>query len=572
MALRAAKQLYPEIEFHLIVRDSFAELAQKVDWIDQVIVLPTAALLSPLVNKHRGAGLKELAQWLKPHVQSYWDFVINWTYSDASSYLTAILPGRVKAGLSRGSDNQITALDGWSHYIQGIVQQKVSQDIHITDILTTQLLTLFQIHLGDPADHGNAAVTSRNFFTLNQKDTLDSLMQPQSRKWIAFQLGATREEHSWSPQSWAKLASLILSTQSSHSGYKIILLGKESDSVRLQKFWLELERLGDHFRKDIVSLVGKTDFDLWAGAIGRCNWLFSTNTSAIHLASLLGTRIVALLAHDARLTNAGPYGNGHYVLSPIISTQATQAIPPECVYATWEYGSNEWLHRRQSGLTAQFGRHQWQDLISQVHIYRSRIRAGDEGGGVIYEPQIQRHMQVSDWTAQFVGYLARAWYCGWVPPIAGELARERLSPELVRSLRELGESSEVLAKICTEGKRIAEGIIQKAKKLKSPTVMDIETQREFRDLGVTLQDLDSLIERMGRTHPALRVFSNMSRILMHNLDGDQIHEMGRSSIQAYDQILRGANLLEEWVKHTLQLAKPVALQTANVIPLKEISP
>ncbi|MGZ6333355.1 MAG: glycosyltransferase family 9 protein, partial [Bdellovibrionota bacterium] len=50
MALRAAQQLYPEMEIHFVAREKFAHAAKRVPWIKNVITLPTESLLTPVLN------------------------------------------------------------------------------------------------------------------------------------------------------------------------------------------------------------------------------------------------------------------------------------------------------------------------------------------------------------------------------------------------------------------------------------------------------------------------------------------------------------------------------------------
>ena len=50
MALRAAKQLYPNLEIHFVAREKFAAAAKRTPWIESVITLPTDALLSPVLR------------------------------------------------------------------------------------------------------------------------------------------------------------------------------------------------------------------------------------------------------------------------------------------------------------------------------------------------------------------------------------------------------------------------------------------------------------------------------------------------------------------------------------------
>src|SRR5262249_39467394 len=102
---------------------------------------------------------------------------------------------------------------------------------------------------------------------------------------------------------------------------------------------------------------------LWATIIGQCQWLLSGDTAALHVASVLGTRVVNVSVGPVRWTETGPYGNGHYVIAAeatcggcengshqISDHTCRQLVTPEAVYASWSYAANEWAHRRQMSL------------------------------------------------------------------------------------------------------------------------------------------------------------------------------------------------------------------------------
>ena len=160
MALRAAKQLYPQLEITFVARERFAAAAQRVSWIDQVIALPTgrSSLSSRSAARTRRSARSELKT--RPCAMPR----AGWSRSCASPGISsstgpsrsraatspALLPSRVKLGYSRRKDLTMLSADGWSHYIQAVVQGGVAQNIHLTDILTTQLLTALQIHFGEP--------------------------------------------------------------------------------------------------------------------------------------------------------------------------------------------------------------------------------------------------------------------------------------------------------------------------------------------------------------------------------------------------------------------------------------
>lgn len=573
MALRAAKQLYPNLEVTFVCRERFSSAARKTPWLAQVFTLPTDRILGGLAEgaKTEEEALSDLARWIGPLVTKPWDILINWTYSDPSSWLTGILPSKVKLGFSRRRDGILSCADGWSHYIQAIIQGGYHQNIHLTDVLTTQLLTALQIHVGDPVDNGDAPVTSKSFFTLEMREgELGTQWKDPTRKCVGIQLGTGQSNKAWSAESWAKVASYILER---HPECRIVLLGEEMDRGRAADFMAAIEgRIPDP--KSITSLVGKTDFDHWAGAVGRCQWILAADTAVLHLASVLGTRVLNVSVGPVRPAETGPYGNGHYIVAPANACEACAKksqiyaqhtcytdVSPEAVYASWSYASSEWAHRRQISIESHYSQMGWSAELSNVRVYRAKIRNTNDGGGVVYEPMIQRALRLNDWMAQVLGHVARAWYCGWTPPIGQELERSTISPNLIQSLRQISESAEVLAKICEEAKRTAGTLHQKSAKLRSDKLMDVAERTEINELGTKLMELDALVTRLANAQDALAPFAQMLKVLMHNLRGDAISELSRETAECYQQLGQGSAILNEWIKKTLGLVKPVAIVT-----------
>jgi ADP-heptose:LPS heptosyltransferase len=574
MALRAAKQLYPQLEIHFVARERFAAAAKRTPWIESVITLPTDQLLGPILKgeKDEKQAMGDLARWIAPLINKPWDMVVNWSYSEPSSFLTALIPAHVKLGYTRNpKDLSLSTTDGWSHYIQAIVQGGIEQNIHLTDVLTTQLLTALQIHHGDPANEGNAPVTSKSFFQLEIGER-DLSWGDFSRKWIGIQLGAGSAAKTWPASSWAKLARLILKNNPECS---IVLLGGREDTERAREFLSELDLRGRETR-NVLSLVGETDFDLWASVVGRCSWIIAGDTAVVHLASVLGTRVMNVSIGPVRWAETGPYGNGHYVISShkpcagcanksndIIQHSCRADVTPEAIYASWSYAASEWAHRRQSSISEHFETLKSRHILDSdtIRVHRSRIRGSNDGGGVVYEPLIERPLTVETWLGMVNGHIARSWYCGWVPAIGGELKREMISPPLIQKLRELGESATVLAKICEQAGRSARDLKERSSRLKSDKIMGIRERDELRVLGKKLMDLDGLVDRMGRAQPALAGFAQMSKVLMHNLRGDQLSDLGQESANCYRQLGEGVAILSDWLKHTIGLARPMAIRS-----------
>jgi len=568
MALRAAKQLYPDLEITLVTRAQHSAAARRIRWIHRVITLPTDALVEPLLKGERTEQemLTQLARWISPHVDRPWDFVINWTFSDASSWLTALLPARVKLGYSRRKDGTLFVLDGWSQYIQGVLQNDLRQNIHLTDILTTQLLTALQIHIGDPTGEPDSTVTSKAFFKLDPELETDAIRKDPSRKWIGIQLGSSGEELSWPTSHWEELCRRILKT---HPECSLVFLGHEGAEPIAREIQANLAPLLESSPRGIISLVGAMDFDTWASVIARCHWVITRESGAVPLASVLGTRILLISNGNTSWMETGPYGNGHYIVSNR-GAMDPGMVSAESVYTAFAYAASEWQHRRQVSFEEYSDGKNLLPHTLSIELYRSKIRSTSDGGGVFYEPVKANAMSVQDWSSQVIGHIARSWYCGWTPEVAAEIQRSQIHPTFVRELRAIDESAGVMVRILRESQRAAQSLHQRSRTLRSDRMVLVHDREEIQSLSKKLVELDGLLERLVKAQPILSVFQTMSAVLMHNLRGERLGDLGLETSTAYQQLSQGAEIFADWARRTLEIARPKMIRTN--VPTKTPAP
>lgn len=565
MALKAAKQLYPGLELHFVVKEESASAVKRVSWINQVHVLPYRRMLAPVLRGEVSecGVLGDFARWIKPLVQSRWDFVVNWSYSEASSYLAALIPAKVKLGYSRRKDLTACCADDWSLYVQTIANENVEQNIHMTDILTTQLLTELQINAGDPVEVDNAPVTSKNFFELElgERDEIDDRLR-SSKRWIGIHLGADKHGSSWSADGWTRLASQILSK---NDECNIVLLGDRCDvsaAQRFQEYLRELVPGGDETASRIISLVGKTDFDLLASVIGRCSWLISENHTAIQLACVLGTRVLVIV-RDTNGNNwfsNGPYGNHHIVVE-------TQQAEPDAVYAAWSYIPFQESSGGFRTLETHFAELNCSHLLETMSVFKSRIRPVADGGGVVYESLLAKPLSLKEWSATVMGQVARLWYCGWVFPVGFEIERKRINSLLLKDLRKLKDKINILLNLCIQAEQTSKSLSLLATGLRSDRIMSVDDRAKVSEFGNKLKELDGSIKEIGESTDPLKAFSMMSQVMMHHLKGKKLSELADDSARAYQRLAAGVRVMKDWLDHTLTLAKPVALKKAPVMEL-----
>lgn len=554
LALKAAKQLHPELEITLACREQAAELAEQVDWIEEVAALPISAWALPIREGTATAEelLPEAAKRIARLVGGTpWDILANWTFEESASHLAALIPANHRLGYTRRPDLDFSSGDGWSQFIHAFVQQGVPQNIHLIDILTTQLLTALQVRHGDPLEAGNQAATGRDFFT-SLRTAGDRILDPD-RTWIGIQLNGI-----WNARQWARLAGLMAER---HPEIRLVFLGTESeraladDVLKASPATIGRERL--------LNLVGETGLDLWIDCITQCSWIVSHRPLPAMMASILGTRSLQLAEDCSPDFTTAAYGNGHLLLH---ATDASVPLVPEAAYAAWSHAHFAWSHRGNRSFEEHLGALGFENLTGWIDLLVARIRPADEGGGVVYESEFERPLTAQRWLAGVNGQIARLWHCGWNAPEGAEINRSSIRPALLQELRALDESSSVLLRVSREAAKSSRELHQRATQLKSSKIMSVEERSAIETLGRRVLELQKLVERLARADAHLAGFATHLRVMMHNLEGDGIAEVSRDAAHAWQQVERGAELMRSWLKQTLRLARPVAVAPEPFLP------
>ncbi len=548
IALKAAKQLYPRLDITMVCREDASDVAKATQWVREVVDLPAARWARTHRSGAKAADelLKESAGWISRIGADPWDLLVNWSFSDSSSMLSALIPAHERIGYSRRSDLDFSSGDGWSQFIQAYVQQEIPQNIHLVDILTTQLLTALQRNHGDPIDAGNQAVTGPDFFASLQTAG-DRLLDPE-RIWVGVQLDSF-----WNARQWSKAVNLILER---HPEVHLVLLGEPS-------FRDLASQLPTHPRR-MLNLVGETDLDLWIDCLSQCQWVITASRFPGDLAAALGTRTIRLYDSHHPETIRAPYGNGHLILSP---TDVSVPLTPEALYAAWSYSHFEWSHRRSRTFEEHLSLLGYDRIADWIDVRSSRIRPSDDGGGVTHESEFNRPLTPREWLAVVNGQLARLWYCGWTAEVGSEIRRASIRPVLLQDLRAIEESSSVLIRVAGEALRSAQEMTRRTQQLKSSTIMSIDDRRDLETQGRRILELQKLVDRLSAADPHLLGFSTLLKVMMHNLSDDHISDVSRETAAAWQQIERGAELLRTWLAHTLRLARPMMVESPQLTPL-----
>lgn len=549
MALKAIQYLYPEVKIHFVCRRSVSAPVKRVNWISSLIETPAF--------ETENESVPAVAQWIDSVIRQKYDISINWTYSDRyvrmGAVMTSLIPALVKLGEFVRDDSTLGAHDAWSSFRRSWLKSDIQQDIHHTDIITTQLLTALQIHAGDPnPDAGIASVSTRYFFQESTQDLpAEWLKRQKSYKWVAVQaetLGQRSEE----------LVDMVLRR---HPDAGVVLLGENASADSLA------DQVADHPVGRLIDLRGKLHMDPLVNVLSQSQWLMASTSPLIDLASLMNVRCFSILQgiESPKLlkwTESGPYGNGHVVLT------TSEEWNPESVYGVWSYYQGEWFHKGSFNLESHFANIGISKEWETIRVYRSRIRSPSDGGGVCYE-RIGSKLQTSfeEWMFRLKGQMARSWFCGWIPHVDSEMKRFHLNPELVKRVRAAKESFAVLQKVSAEGREVSRSLKRLAIQLKQDHLMSVEDRDLIDQHGKKLLEIEALISRVIQVEPELYCFLKWYQQLIANLKGDSIAQMATESEQAFEMIHEGVELLELYAQKTMQSARPKSVESPILLQM-----
>jgi ADP-heptose:LPS heptosyltransferase len=542
MAIKAVKHLYPKLSMTVIVRKDAASPLRRISFIDHVIEVP----------KTSGSqnGMAEVATWIGKIIDRNYDILANWTFAEKqvrkAAIMSTLIPAMIKVGDYLRDDLTQGSYDAWSMYREAWLRDEtIEQDIHFTDLITTQLLTVLQIHAGDAnPDVGATSVTSKFFFDV-KADALPESFRVRAKgfKWIAIHPSSLPERSS----EWVDM---VLRR---HPDHAIVVFGNASD-------------LYSHVGNTrVLFLNDELHFDSLVAALSQCTWLVCGQHAISDLASLLGVRIfyapeVSAKEFSLKWTEFGPYGNGHIIMA------SQSEWKPELAYAAWSYYQGEWFHQYSLTVAGHFDNLGVKSGLEEVQIFKSRIRAPAEGGGVSYEQAEGVSREFEAWMYRVRGQMARAWFCGWLPSIDDEVAKLSLNPKLIKQIRAVHDSVTLMQKLSGQGRGLAVELYEAARQIRgSGYLMSVDERDRIEDFGKKILEVEGLMSRIGQVEPELKGMLKWYQQLMHNMQGVTLAAMAKETIHGFDLVAEAVDLLLVYTHKTLEVARPKAVKSTGPV-------
>lgn len=302
--LRAIRRQNPEAEIHFMVRPKFKEAAIHCEAIDKIIDFDSKKMLAPCFSDQENELVLQESidqvDALMASVDSYYDQIINLSYSPVSSYLNFLLKDHSEdlRGYGRFSDGYLSILDQASAYFYAQVGADRSNQLHLTDIFAATAGLVLEV----------------SDFKPPARIPLD---QPRDSKAIAIHVGASDASKNCSSDKWHQIICELAKVWDGN----IYLLGTASESLQ--------DRY--QFPNSVVDLCGKTDFKDLFQIIQSCQGLVACDSMLIQMANLCDTPAVNLSHTSVSFWETGPRIGGSRIIK-FNDSARIQASEVACVF------------------------------------------------------------------------------------------------------------------------------------------------------------------------------------------------------------------------------------------------
>jgi ADP-heptose:LPS heptosyltransferase len=558
------KKKYPDSKITLLANKNFADICKDIPFIDELHTFDVKQFAPKDGNGE--PSLLMIYNYLDSLIERMksknFDTAINLSHSKLSAIFTSQLNVPDVRGLYSTGYGHRVIRHPWLNYFCNIIFNRRYNRFNLVDIYMKsgdiQPLSK-RLYLNTAKE---AEGFADEFLKKNGVDDGDLL--------IGFQPASSRPDRRWPPDSFARLGSELVRKY----GAKIIIFGVPSEKEVGDDIQL---RMGGN----AINAVGKTSVRELSALLKRCHALVTNDTGTMHIASAVGTKVVALFFAHALVHETGPYGEGHIILQSDIPcspcSHHTNCKNPVCkdyitvedVLAAISLIEGGKGARGQGGkdvIASQRRSNLLESSFKRVIPYYSTF---DRDNMVEFLPLTKKTADVGD-IAGFAYRVMWKMLLGYggsldLKPLTDTkkiFEESAMVAEKIRrhfdiqtddtGINNLFNAFNEMAQYGREGISFAKEIIKEVSRFKI-------NDEYVKELGNKIDDIDKKINLLSLTEPAAGPIASMFKFAKENLQGDNILALAEDTIMIYTALVKEAGMMEQLLGLiTENLQQPIA--------------
>lgn len=281
-ALRGLRRTYPNAEIHLLTRPRFESAVFGLNAVDRHWTLPVRQILEPLVSETPdvAASMGRLDQILGDLKNEKFDWIVNFTFSPASSFLTDLVSQQNTrvSGYTRFADGYLRFADEVSAYFYAQVGLGKANRVHLTDIFASMIDIQYAV-----SDWASPEA--------------EAFHQPLPERYVVLHVGASEKHKSLTAAQWIRVLNQV---QFESKRLSLVLIGAKEEMVIADAIQRSISRI------EVVNLVGATQVSDLFPILQDAELLIGCDSAPIHMASLTDTPTFNISVGRVNFWETGP--------------------------------------------------------------------------------------------------------------------------------------------------------------------------------------------------------------------------------------------------------------------------
>ncbi len=288
---------YQEIEIYLLHSEIFTETLQLKRYLR-----PIAVNLDLLTNQENEtlclANTTYSSHLLLSLEQFHFDIIINLNSSQLAAEICKRVDCNLKFGFKSGREQD----EKWMSYILSFMKTRHLGTFNLVDIFL-KFLQRLELSAENQTQHSNIKIFQNTISSVKRKE----IELKESRKGlICLQLGSRNSKRHPLIKDYAQIANTLI-----NNGFQIVLTGVKSEMALYDRFLPLI-----HQPKFLTNQIGQTSLLELRDLLDQSEYLISSDTGTMHLASLTRCKIFAIFMGCAYPYETLAYKNETIVFFP----------------------------------------------------------------------------------------------------------------------------------------------------------------------------------------------------------------------------------------------------------------
>ena len=528
--LNGLRQENPEVHITLMVLKEFTDVCAGFPFVDEIESFDANDFISGMEGTDRSLvdNFRILERLVTRLRERHFDQIINLSFSDISAFLAYLLRVKDVRGVTMDEEGHRLLKHSWIRHFYNIVSNREINLFNYVDFIRKI---------------GGCSRSAPMFFAVSESGRRFTRTFCEDRGIserdlvIGMQLGASRKNRWWPIPSFARLAEALI-----RDGGKIIFFGSSGERELGEKLSETVSLSVGEKASCLFDMTGQTTVDQLAALVDRCNILVTCDTGTMHVATAIGTQVVALFFGPAYFPETGPYGEGQIVMQADVPCAPcghdTICKNPLCRQSISASHVKRVIDMIGEGSLA--SRCQLEDgpQWKEVQIYRA---AFDEDGMLEFTPVIRRSLARMDVIRQ----VYREMWKLVLDERGGEIDPTRVKEKIQRCFAADGDPCFLQADRAGFDRLQAlafQGIEASRRLIRWSETPD-QHVGAIKAEAQTMRVIDEQIEMQGMTRQACQTLTFMFRQGKENLEGNHIGLLAQDTLGLYEMLLREARLM-----------------------------